>query len=66
MAVAIMAGLAHHGDDLIDRRWVGRVALPLIAWRDPGAESWHGRRRPGATGSVKRRLNRHGSLLCES
>jgi hypothetical protein len=29
-AVAIISNLAHHGDDLLDRRRVGRVAPPLF------------------------------------
>ena len=62
MAVAIIAGLAHHGDDLIDCRRVGRVALALIAWRDPGAEPRHGRRRPATAGSVKQQLDRQARL----
>src|SRR6516225_1355376 len=66
MAVAIMAGLAHDGDDLINGRRVGRVTLAFIAWRDPGAEPGRGRRRPAPVGSIQQRLNRHGSLLCES
>jgi len=35
-AVAIGADLAHHGDDLLDRRRVGRVAQPLVAGRSSG------------------------------
>src|SRR6185312_11070463 len=66
MAVAVMAGLAHDRDDLIDRRRVGGVALALVTRRDPRAEARHGRRRPATAGSVKQRLNRHDSLLCES
>ncbi len=30
-AVATISNLAHHGDDLLDRRWVGRIAHPLVA-----------------------------------
>src|SRR6516164_4175221 len=66
MAVAVMAGLAHDRDDLIDRRRVGGVALALVTRRDPCAEARHGRRRAATSGSVKQRLNRHGSLVCES
>jgi len=64
MAVAIMAGLAHDRDDLIDDRRVRGVALALVTRRDPGAESWHGRRRATSAGRVNQRLNRtHGFLL---
>jgi hypothetical protein len=63
-AVAIVAGVAHHGHDLIDGRRVSRVALALVPWRDPGTKPGCGRRRATAAGSVKQRLNRrHGSLL---
>src|SRR5437764_12447798 len=67
MAVAILAGLAHDRDDLIDGRRVGGVALALVAWSYAGVRSGHGRRRAASPGSIKQRLNRrHGSLLCES
>jgi SNARE associated Golgi protein len=42
--VAVLAGVAHHGDDLIDRRWVGGVANALVARRAPGVVAGHGRR----------------------
>jgi hypothetical protein len=64
MTVAIIPGLAHHRDDLIDCRRVGGVALALVAQGYPGTRSWRGRRRTTSTGSVKQRLRRrHGSLL---
>jgi hypothetical protein len=31
--VDAVAGVAHHGDDLLDRRWVGGVAHTLVARR---------------------------------
>jgi hypothetical protein len=40
MAVAIMAGLAHDRDDLVNRRRVRGVALALVTRRDPSAEPW--------------------------
>jgi hypothetical protein len=58
MAVTIVAGLAHHGDDLINGRRVGGIALALFARGYPGAEAWRGRRRAASTRSVKQRLNR--------
>jgi hypothetical protein len=30
-AVAVLAGVAHHGDDLLNRRRVGRVRSPCYA-----------------------------------
>jgi hypothetical protein len=35
-AVDAVAGAAHDGDDLLDRRWIRRVADPLVAWRPAG------------------------------
>jgi hypothetical protein len=29
----VVAGTAHDRDDLLDRRWIGRVAQSLVAWR---------------------------------
>jgi len=46
------AGLAHHGDDLIGRRRVGRVLAGLVRRRPPGMKAWRGRgerRRPAAS-----------------
>src|SRR5215216_1300285 len=37
-AVDAVAGAAHHGDDLLDRRWVGGVAHSLVARRAAGVE----------------------------
>ena len=52
MAVAIMAGLAHDGDDVINGRRVGGVALALVPWgypvRKPGVVAGD-RRRPAAS-----------------
>jgi hypothetical protein len=39
MAVAIVAGFAHNCHDLIDGRWVGWVALALVARRGSGTEA---------------------------
>ena len=36
--VDTVAGVTHHGDDLLDRRRVGGVAHPLVARRPPGVE----------------------------
>jgi hypothetical protein len=52
MAAAITAGLAHDGDDLIDGRRVGGVALALVPGaipvRNPGVVAGD-RRRPAAS-----------------
>jgi hypothetical protein len=37
-AVDPVAGVAHHGDDLFDRRRIGGVAHPLVARRAAGVE----------------------------
>jgi hypothetical protein len=64
MTVAIVPGLAHHRDDLIDRRRVRGVGLAIVARGYPGTRSWRGRWRTASTGSVKQRLRRQrGSLL---
>jgi hypothetical protein len=36
--VDAVAGAAHHGDDFLDRRWVGRIAHPLVARGTAGME----------------------------
>jgi len=40
-AVDAVAGGAHDRDDLLDRRWVGGVADPLVARRPAGMEVRH-------------------------
>jgi hypothetical protein len=66
MAVAIMAGLAHDRDDLIDRRRVRRVALPLLRGatpaRNPGMVAGE-RRRPAASTND---CTEHTAPSCES
>jgi hypothetical protein len=37
-AVQAVAGASHDGDDLLDCRWVGGVAQPLVARRPAGME----------------------------
>ena len=37
-AVDAVAGVAHDGDDLLDRGWVGGVAHPFVARRPAGVE----------------------------
>ena len=58
MPVAIVRGLAHDRDDLIDRRRVRRVRLTLVARGNPGTRSRRGRRRTAPTGSVKQRAEK--------
>ena len=53
---------AHDGDDLLDRRRIGRVAHALVAWRTPGVESGHRGRRSTAAGGIEQHL-RHDALL---
>ena len=60
MPMAIVPGLAHDRDDLIDRRRVRRVGLTLIARGNPGTRSWRGRRRTASTSSVKQLVEEHG------
>jgi hypothetical protein len=53
-AVTVISGVAHHRDDLLHRRWVGRVAHPLVPRRAPGvvAGSVAGERRRPAESSA--------------
>jgi hypothetical protein len=44
-AVAIVGGLAHHGDDLLHARRVSRIQLPLVPRRATGVIARHGRGR---------------------
>jgi hypothetical protein len=43
-AVAVIGRVAHHRDDLVDRRRVGRVVHALVVRRPPGVVARHGRR----------------------
>jgi hypothetical protein len=52
IAVALAASLAHHRDDLIDRRRISGVMLTLVPRRFPGVKPWHGRGRASATGDI--------------
>jgi hypothetical protein len=46
----------HDGDDLLDLRWIRRIAQPLVARRTTGVESGHGRRRPTSTSAIEQQL----------
>jgi hypothetical protein len=52
MPVAMVAGLAHERDDLINARWVGGVALAFVARGYSGAEPGRGRRRAAPPGGI--------------
>jgi hypothetical protein len=47
-----MASAAHHGDDLLDRRWVGRIPQALVARRTSTVVTGHRCRRTATAGSV--------------
>jgi hypothetical protein len=49
----VIAGAAHDRDDLLDRRWVGRVAQPLDTWRATVVIARQRRRLTATTGSVQ-------------
>jgi hypothetical protein len=55
-AMAPVTARAHDRDDLLHGRRIGRIALPLVAWRAAGVESRHRRRRSPTTGGVEQQL----------
>jgi hypothetical protein len=66
MPVTITPGLAHNGDDLINGRRVRGVTLALVAWGDPGAEPWRGRRGTTPPSGVEQLLRRRMARSFES
>jgi hypothetical protein len=52
-AVAVVAGLAHHGDDLLDGWRVGGIAQSRVAGRTSGVIAGHGRGRATPTGGIE-------------
>ena len=59
---AALAGAAHHADDLLHARRIGRVLQPLVARRPPLCVSRHSRRRASPASSIQHhRL--HGSSV---
>jgi hypothetical protein len=56
------AGVSHDGDDLGDRRRVGRVALALVARRAAGVEAGQRGRRARAAGSIEKDFRHDASL----
>jgi hypothetical protein len=53
VAVAVVAGLAHHGDDLLHRRRVGGIEPPLVAGWTSGVVAGHRRGRATPTGGIE-------------
>jgi hypothetical protein len=51
--MAIIARLAHHRDDFLHGRRVGRVAESLVARRAPGVVARQGRRREPPAGGIE-------------
>jgi hypothetical protein len=60
VAVAVVAGLAHHGDDLFDGRRVRGIELPLVAGRTSGVVAGHGRGRATPTSGIAHCWDGHG------
>lgn len=58
--VAIVGGLAHHRDDLLDGRRVSRIALALVAGHPTSVMPGQGRRRATPTRGIKNDRGRHG------
>jgi hypothetical protein len=54
-AVDAVAGLAHDGDDFLDRGRVGRVAESLVARRAPGEIAGQGDGGATAAGGIEQR-----------
>jgi hypothetical protein len=54
--VRVIAGGAHHVDDLFDRRRIGRIAHTFVARRSTDVEAGHGRGRSTSTSSIEQRL----------
>ena len=61
--MAVVAGLAHHGDDLFHGRRVGGIEPPLVAGRTSGVVAGHGRGRATPTGGIEHCGRRSWDLL---
>jgi hypothetical protein len=61
--VTVVAGFAHHSDDLLDRRRVGGVLLTLVAWRTTSVVARQRRWRTATASRIEQRCNGHGILL---
>jgi hypothetical protein len=57
--VPIVAGLAHHPDDLLDRRRISRIALPLITGHPTSVMPGQGRRRATPTRGINNNRAKH-------
>ena len=53
VAVGVIVGLSHHGNDLFHGRWVGGIEPPLVAGRTSGVVAGHGRRRATPTRGIE-------------
>jgi hypothetical protein len=51
--MAVVAGLAHHGDDLFNGRRVGGIEPPLVAGRTSAVVAGHRRGRATPTGGIE-------------
>src|SRR3954447_2971110 len=60
VAVGVVAGLAHHGDDLFHARRVSGIEPPLVAGRASGVVAGQGRRRTPPTGGIEHCGDGHG------
>ncbi|MFZ0974387.1 MAG: hypothetical protein WAN22_19305 [Solirubrobacteraceae bacterium] len=52
VTVGAVTDHAHHRDDLLDRRRIGRVLLALVSGWTPSVIARHGRRRAAVAGDV--------------
>jgi hypothetical protein len=62
MPLGAVADRTHHGDDLLDRRRVGRVLLALVTRRAASVIARHCRRRAAVPGGVQEREFHESSL----
>jgi hypothetical protein len=65
-AVRVVAGRAHHGDDLFDFGRIGGIAETLVPRRSTRMEAGHCRRRSASTGAVKQHLGHRPSSRSEN
>jgi hypothetical protein len=60
-AVSVIGGVAHDGDDLVDRRWVGGVAHAFVARWSAGVVAGQGRRRAAPPRGIQQHGHRTSS-----
>lgn len=58
-AVRRLAGVAHNGDDLFDRRRISQISQALVAWRAAMAMAGQGRSRATTPGRVEKCRSGH-------